>query len=173
MDNFRTLREYQEYLRSRMEAASGEGAADKVVLLGFLAGGKHYLVDGRDVVDVSHIAQLEPIPVSKKWVAGASNIKGTVYAVTDFSVLNGGPETKRGKFMTLPAEIMPGAALLIDGISSLFESHNLGEMTEINNNEHPWIVGTFEIGQVSYSMVDLMKLAKDARFSILQSGEAQ
>lgn len=173
IDNFGSLREYQEYLRQQMEAASSENNAERVLLLGFVSDGRNYLVDGRDIVDVHHLTQLEPIPIAKPWACGVANIKGTVHAITDFSILNGGSATKKGKFLTLTQDVMQGSALLIDGISSLFEFKNLGEMTPVNDENHPWIVGNFEIGQISYQLIDLVKLATDKRFSILQSGDAQ
>lgn len=174
MDDFSTLREYQEYLRNRMEAArKGEGV-EKVVLLGFVSGGKHYLVDGRDVVDVHQMTNLEPIPAAKPWAIGAANIKGSVYAVTDFSILAGGERTRRGKFMVVAPGIMAGSAILIEAISGLFDVKDVGELTPPTDAQVPaWVIGSYFINGHKNFVLDIAKLAIDHRFSKLQSGDTQ
>lgn len=176
MDEFRSLREYQEYLRNRMEAARAGEGGDKVILLGFNSGGKRYLVDGRDVLDVHQLTTIEPMPAAKAWAIGAANIKGSVHAVTDFSVLMGAERTKRGKFMVLSPDLLPGAAILIESISGLFDVRELGNASHpVEGVGHPeWIVGCYQIGQQPYFLIDMAKMAGDVRFSKLQqSGDSQ
>lgn len=171
MDDFKTLREYQIYLRDRMEAARLNSSIEKVILFGFVSGGRNFLIDGRDVLDVHQMSTLGPIPAAKPWAIGAANIKGSVMSVTDFSVLMGGERSKKGKFMVLTNEIMPGAAIMIESISGLFDQKEIGEMMPIKNAELPgWIVGVYQIGQ-QYFMVDSQKLIADDRFSKLQIGD--
>lgn len=173
MNDFSTLREYQEYLRHRMDAAKAAGIADKIVLLGFTSGGKQYLIDGRDVVEVYQRTTLEPIPLAKPWAVGAANIKGSVYAVTDFSLLLGGERTKRGKFLVISPEIIQGSAIIIESISGLFDLKDLGDFIPKNDSQSfDWVVGSYYNGQQFY-LLDAHKLAQDTRFSKLQSGESQ
>lgn len=171
-EQHQTLRQYQEYLRERMDAARSEDASEKIMLLGFLSGGRHYLIDSRDVDEVHQISTLEPIPLGKPWAIGAANIKGSVHAITDFSVLMGGERTKRGKFMVLTEDIMPGAALFIEAIAGLFDIDVVGDLSLTREAGMPdWIAGNYEIGQ-RYFLVDASKLSVDASFSKLQSGES-
>lgn len=176
MDDFLTLRAYQEYLRDRMEAARANSGVEQIVLFGFTSAGRHFLVDGRDVVDVHQISQLQPIPMAKPWAVGAANIKGSVLAVTDFSILLGGERTKKGKFMVLVPEVTEGAAILIESIAGLYELKDVGELSPLSLTEDSgmpsWISGSYHIGQRHY-MVDTMKMAQDVRFSKLQSGDSQ
>lgn len=173
-EKHQTLRQYQEYLLQRMQAARGEGGAEKIVMLGFLSGGRHYLIDGRDVEDVHQLSTLEPIPVAKPWAVGAANIKGTVHAITDFSILMGGERTKRGKFMVLTQDIMAGSAINIEAISGLYDLNEIGELSPGREAAMPdWISGHYPIGGNRYFLVDALKLAVDVRFSKLQSGESQ
>lgn len=173
MDDFKTLRDYQVHVRERMEAARGEADMEHVVFLGFVSGGRNFLIDGRDVIDVHQLSTLEPIPGSKPWVAGAANIKGSVCAVTDFSLLLGGAATKKGKFMVLSNEIIPGAAILIDSISGIFDEKDIGELGSSAGADLPeWVIGTHHVG-TQFFLVDAVKLANDSRFSKLQSGESQ
>ena len=170
---YQTLREYQDDLLARMEAAHKEGAAEKIMMLGFVSGGRHYLIDGRDVVELHQPSTLEPIPVAKPWAVGAANIKGTVHAITDFSILMGGERTKRGKFLVLAPEIMAGSAINIDTISGLYDLKEIGELNPGKEDAMPqWISGHYALGQ-TYFLVDTAKLVVDTRFSNLQSGESQ
>lgn len=173
MNDHQSLRDYQEYLRNRMEEARKGDGVEKAVFLGFVSGGRHFLVDGRDVDDVHDATTTVPIPLAKPWAVGAANVKGTVYAVTDFSVLMGGGATRKGKFMVLAPGVMPGAAILIDRISGLFDPSEIEKMSPTTNPDMPgWIVGEYYLGQ-EYLMTDFLKLAADVRFSKLQSGETQ
>lgn len=168
-----TLRQYQDYLRERMEAARGEDSSEKIMLLGFLSGGRQYLIDSRDVMEVNQVSELEPIPLGKPWAVGAANIKGSVHAIIDFSVLMGGERTKRGKFLVLTDEIMPLAAIYIEAIAGLFPIDVVGDLSLKKEVGMPdWIAGNYHLGQ-RYFLVDASKLAVDASFSKLQSGESQ
>lgn len=174
MDDFKTLKDYQLHVRDRMEAARGEADQENIVFLGFVSGGRNLLIDGRDVIDVHQLSVLEPIPSSKPWVSGAANIKGSVCAVTDFSILLGGEVTKKGKFMVLSNEIIPGAAILIDSISGIFNEKDLGQATPLDDRNLPeWIIGMHHLSATNFFLVDAVKLANDSRFSKLQSGESQ
>lgn len=168
-----SLREFQESLRQRMDAARDENASEKVVMLGFSAGGRQYLVDGRDVIDVHQTTVIEPIPIAKPWAIGAANIQGSVHTITDFAVLMGGDRIKKGKFLTISPHIMEGAAFLIDGTSGLFDPKDVGELSLAREAGMPeWISGFYQMGQ-RYFLVDAKKLASDQRFSKLQNGESQ
>lgn len=173
MDDFKTLRDYQLYLRDRMEAARGDAQTENIVFLGFVAGGKNYMIDGRDISDIHQPSTLQPIPGSKPWVAGAANISGEVCAVTDFSVLLGGERIRKGKFMVLSSQLIPGAAILIDGISGIFEEKDIGQISLNTESGLPdWLVGSHVI-DTTFTLVDAAKLANDPRFSKLQSGDSQ
>lgn len=174
-----SLREYQENLRSRMDAVKSQDASSKVVLLGFLSGDKHYLIDGTDVVDVHHVTPMEPIPLAKPWAIGVANIKGSVYSITDFSALIDSLPSKRnvgslqrGKYLILSQDIISGAALYIDSLTGLFDLNDVGELnTGVEAGMPEWIDGHHLVGH-RYFLVDAAKLAVDTRFSKLQSGES-
>ena len=172
MDNFHSLREYQEYLRDRMKAARLAENSDKLIYLGFVSGGRHFLINGKKVLNVHQISQLQPIPVAKPWAIGAANIKGSVFAVTDLSLLLGGEATKKGKFLVISPKIITGSAILIESISGLFESKSLGENQPHNDLNLPnWVDGCHQLDQ-KYHLINVDILAQDQRFSKLQNGGA-
>lgn len=168
-----SLKEYQDEILKKMELSRQANVTDLVLYFGFFSSGKNFLIDGRHVMEMTTASKLEPIPIAKPWAVGAANIKGSVFSVTDFSMLVGGEKTKRGKFIVLNDEVMPGSALLIGGLSGLFEKESIGsavkdpEMSGLPN----WIVGCHLLNNEKHYMINGEKLAIDARFSKLQSGE--
>ncbi len=170
-----SLREYQDTILRKMEIARTSDAGQVQLLFGFRAGERNYIIGGKDVTELASPSVLEPIPVSKPWVAGAANIKGSVYNVTDFSLLMGSEPVKRGKFVVLSQDIMVGSALLVDALTGLYEMENIGLAVEDVGMKDmpPWITACYEIAGDRHYMVDAVVLSADPRFSKLQSGETQ
>jgi twitching motility protein PilI len=168
-----SLRAYQDEVLKKMEEARLKAVSGSVLYFGFFAGNKHFMVDGNHVIELAPMSVLEPIPIAKPWAVGAANIKGSVYAVTDFSMLTGGERLKRGKFVVLSDGLMPGAALLIEGLSGLFRKEDIGPLGPVTGMQSPpdWISGTCMIGQQHFYMIDAPKLSADPRFSKLQLGD--
>lgn len=168
-----SLRDYQDIILKKMDAARMSDVGQMDLLFGFRAANKNFLISGKDVSKLSTPSVLEPIPVSKPWAVGAANIKGSVYSVTDFSVLIGGNFIVRGKFLILESEVMPGSALLIESLTGLFEQKNIGEpINDASMKEMPrWILSCHNIADDRHYLVDAALMAADDRFSKLQSGE--
>lgn len=84
-----SLREFQEYLAQRLAvAARGDGSA---ALLGVQFGSDNWLLelgDSGEVVPLHH--PLTPVPTTRPWFSGLANIRGALYAVSDFSAFCGG-----------------------------------------------------------------------------------
>jgi twitching motility protein PilI len=168
-----SLKEYQDEIISKMEFARQNRVSDLILYFGFVSGGRNFLIDGRNVIEMTTASRLQPIPISKPWAIGAANIKGSVYCVTDFSILFGGEKTKRGKFIVLNDEIISGSALMIESLSGLFEKDSLSVVfDDPEMKEFPsWISGCYRVNNEKHYMINGEKLATDARFSKLQSGE--
>lgn len=98
-----SLRDFQAYLATRLsDAAQGRGASS---WLGVEAGGESWLVDLSDGGEIVQAAELAPVPLTRPWFVGIANIRGNLYAVTDFSVFRGGA----------PIALNAGARLLLVG----------------------------------------------------------
>jgi chemotaxis signal transduction protein len=165
-----TLREFQEALQAKMDAARSGEYSETAMYFGVAAGGVNFLLHGADIQGVYSSSHLDPIPASKPWVAGAANIKGTVHAVTDLAVLLGRPRTQRGMFLVVNSQTLSGAALMIDSLTGLHAEERAGE--EINerlDGAHPeWVGACYLIDGRKFFMLDVAKLAADDRFAKLQ-----
>ena len=86
----------------------------------------------------------------------------------------GGEPVKRGKFVLLSQEVMPGSVLLIEGLTGLFQ---LKDMDPVTNDPRmksmpSWIASSHEIAGERHYLIDAVAMAADPRFSKLQqSGE--
>lgn len=109
-----SLRDFQTYLADRLTtAAQGRGASS---WLGIEAGNEAWLVDLSDGGEIVQSPQLARVPLTHLWFAGIANIRGNLYAVTDFSVFRGGPPTAQNansRLLLVGAKHGSNAALLV------------------------------------------------------------
>lgn len=168
-----SLQAYQDKILEKMEEARMSDSGQIELLFGFRSADKNFLIGGKNISQLATPSVLEPIPVSKTWAVGAANIKGSVYSITDFSLLMGGKPTKKGKFMVLGQDIMVGSAILIESLTGLYELKNIGVAIEdpLVNDMAVWITASYEIAGERHYMVDAALLSADTKFSKLQSGD--
>ena len=115
-----SLRDFQEYLATRLsQAAKGKGAAS---WLGIEAGGEAWLVDLSDGGEIVQASQMTPVPLTRPWFVGISNIRGNLYAVSDFSVFRGGQPTAQNansRLLLIGSRYGTNAALLVSRMLGL------------------------------------------------------
>ena len=110
-----SLRDFQEYLSGRLTgAARGRGAPS---WLGLQAGDENWLVDLSDSGEIVQALKLTPVPLTRPWFAGIANIRGSLYAVADFSVFCGGtptPQNSNTRLLLVGSKYAANAALLVN-----------------------------------------------------------
>lgn len=115
-----SLREFQKHLAERLiSAAAGRNAAS---LLGVRAGEENWLVDLSESGEIVQAPRLTPVPLTKPWFAGLANIRGSLHAVTDFSVFRGGaptPQNNNTRLLLVGSKYGANAALLVNGMLGL------------------------------------------------------
>lgn len=120
-----SLREFQEYLADRLtSAARGQGAAS---LLGIRVGSEDWLVDLADSGEIVQMPKLTHVPLTRGSFAGIANIRGNLYAVTDFSVFRGGeptPQNADSRLLLVGAKYGSNAALLVARMLGLKNSED-------------------------------------------------
>ena len=78
------LREYQEQLLERMQAAkSGSGAP--IQQLGMQIGGARYLLDLLEAGEIVSPVPLARVPLTVPWYLGLANVRGTLVGVIDLA----------------------------------------------------------------------------------------
>jgi twitching motility protein PilI len=77
------LRDFQEALAQRLRQASE--TPQRQSRLAVQVGERGYLLDLDDVSEVSPVGAVTPVPLTKTWFLGVTNVRGTLYAVSDFA----------------------------------------------------------------------------------------
>ncbi|HLS87921.1 MAG TPA: chemotaxis protein CheW [Burkholderiales bacterium] len=109
-----SLRDYQLDLAERLRAAASTRIAS---LLALQAGAEGWLVDLTEAGEVIPVPAITPVPLTKAWFKGMTNIRGNLYSVVDFSAFLGGAPTVPGeqsRLLLLGERFRLGSALLVD-----------------------------------------------------------
>lgn len=136
-----SLRDFQAYLAGRLsEAAAGMRGA---TWLGFETNKKRWLVDLTDsgeVVQMTNDTVILPVPLTLPWFLGLTNIRGNLYAVSDFSVLSGGapvPRVSQARLLLVGARYGNNTALLVNRLLGLKNPEDF-KLKQENQNEAAW-----------------------------------
>lgn len=109
-----SLREFQQYLAGRLtSAARGQRGSS---LLGIRVGDEDWLLDLADSGEIVQMPKLAPVPLTSKAFSGLANIRGNLYAVTDFSAFRGGdptPHNANSRLLLIGTKYGSNAALLV------------------------------------------------------------
>jgi len=119
------LREFQAHLATRLAGASEQSAAG---LLGIQAGSDFWLVDLSDSGEIVPLTPLTSVPLTKQWFAGIANIRGNLYAVSDFSAFQGKestPQNTSSRLLLVGTRHGNNAALLVTRMLGLRNADDL------------------------------------------------
>lgn len=115
-----SLREFQEYLAGRLAgAARGQGNSS---WLGVRAGDENWLLDLADSGEIIQLPRLLPVPLTRPAFIGLANIRGNLYAITDFSLFRGGeptPHNTSARLLLIGTKHGSNAALLVSRMLGL------------------------------------------------------
>lgn len=114
------LREFQTNLSRQLQAATTRETAFS--RLGFRVGNDNWLVVLEHAEEVIPVPTIIPVPGTQRWFRGMANIRGNLFAVTDFSdFLNGTPtiDTSACRLVIAHHQFNVNAALLVSGTLGL------------------------------------------------------
>ena len=77
------LRDFQEGLAKRLRQAAE--LPQRQSRLAVLVGDRGYLLNLDDVSEVSPVADVASAPLTQPWFLGVTNVRGTLYSVSDFA----------------------------------------------------------------------------------------
>jgi twitching motility protein PilI len=85
-----SLREFQQNVLNRLQQR--EAAGGHASTLGIQVGKDYWLVEMGDISEVLPPPPLTPVPLTKSWYRGVSNIRGNLYSISDLAAYLGQPE---------------------------------------------------------------------------------
>jgi twitching motility protein PilI len=152
------LRQYQEQLLERMQAARTSNGA-RAHQLGVEIGGARYLLDLVHAGEIVAVPALAAVPLTQPWYLGLANIRGTLVGVIDLARYlddDAAPASVAGAARVItfaPALAFPGA-LLVGRVLGLRHAADMtpqdGVLRDADGND--------------WTPLDLAALAGDARF---------
>lgn len=100
MAHKQSLRDFQTQLAEKLKAAqAATGPSSK---LGFIAGGRHWVVGLDQINEVVTAAELIAVPWAKPWFSGVASVRGALFGCTDL-----------GAFLQLGDPLPPGETHLL------------------------------------------------------------
>lgn len=125
MANREALRELQNRLASRLQAARTEGV--QAGWLAVEAGGRKYLFPLSQAGEIFPYTHTQPVPYTQGWFMGVANLRGGLFGVVDLaSFVSGQPPAQRtdaaraeSRLIALNALLEINCALLVDRLAGL------------------------------------------------------
>jgi twitching motility protein PilI len=109
-----SLGDYQRRLLERIRCKDASNASSSH--LAFEVGEEHWVVPLTEVTEVVPVPKLARVPLAADWLVGMANIRGNLYAVTDFAAFLGGTptaSTPQTRLILLHTRYHSHAALLV------------------------------------------------------------
>ena len=137
------LREFQTNLSRQLQAATTRETAFS--RLGFQVGKGNWLVALDQAEEVIPVPAIIPVPGTQRWFRGMANIRGNLFAVTDFSDFLTGtptPDTSSCRLVIAHHQFSVNAALLVNrtlGLKNASVFHSLETAPE-----RPWIARKYK-----------------------------
>jgi len=115
-----SLREFQAGLADRLREAQTQTASTS--LLGVQAGSGNWLVSLEDSGEVIPVPVVSPVPLTKSWFCGLTNIRGNLFSVVDFAAFQGEestPRTNDSRLLLVGERFNVNSALLVNRMLGL------------------------------------------------------
>jgi twitching motility protein PilI len=160
-----SLREFQRNVAERLrDLTAKKTVASK---LGFQVGNENWLVTLADVSEVIPVPNFFPVPQTKAWFRGVSNVRGKLYSTIDFSAFQGGATVGVGterRVILIHEKLVEGSGLLVSRMLGL---RNPETFTPEGGQDpaRPWIKARYrDPSQVVWLELDLDRLSRDPAF---------
>lgn len=158
------LREFQTNLSRQLQAATTRETVFS--RLGFQVGNGNWLVALDHAEEVIPVPTIIPVPGTQRWFRGMANIRGNLFAVTDFSDFLHGtptPDNSSCRLVIAHHQFNVNSALLVSRTLGL---KNASAYQDLNiQPEQPWIARKYrDADQDEWRDLDFLALLNNAEF---------
>jgi twitching motility protein PilI len=136
-----SLRDYQRELAERLKSAEAGRFSSK---LGLQVGFESWLVDLQEASEMIPVPPVTPVPLTKPWFRGMSNIRGNLYTVIDFPAFVGGApcgQSEQSRLLLVGERFRMAAALLVERSLGL---RNPEQLRRLPGDPGPWARAAYE-----------------------------
>lgn len=116
------LREFQEAILAKLKDAANHVGTESSSRLGVVVGSKRFLINLSEVKEVLPVPPILPVPLTKSWFLGTTNVRGNLYNVSDLAQFLEMPPTAKSvnnRILILSTDSTTQVALLVDGLAGL------------------------------------------------------
>jgi twitching motility protein PilI len=170
MANRQALRELQERLAGRLQAARAQGASAS--WLAVEAGGSRYVVPLGHAGEIFPFAAAQPVPYTQGWFLGVANLRGGLYGVVDLAsfVTGAAPKARselglnESRLLTLNPTTEFNCALLIDKLAGLKNEESFVRTEMVGDDQSAMARKLIDSQGLDWLELDLVKLAAETKF---------
>jgi twitching motility protein PilI len=159
------LREFQTALSQQLQAAASRDNAGS--RLGFRVGDANWLVNLQDTEEVVPLPPIVKVPGTRRWFRGVANIRGNLYAVSDFADFMGlGVTAEHGdcRLLIPHHEFGVNAALIVRSTLGL-RNISRYQPSEDRGGGFPWVARQYvDVTGATWSDMDFGQLLGNPDF---------
>lgn len=163
------LREFQTTLSQQLQAAATRDNTGS--RLGFRVGDVNWLVSLSDTEEVIPVPPIVKVPGSRRWFRGVANIRGNLYAVSDFADFMGQgitPDHDSCRLLIPHHDFGVNAALLVRNTLGLKNINRYQPLSE--NAAFPWITRQYtDDAGGNWCDMDFGQLLGNAEFLMVEA----
>ncbi len=159
-----TLREFQTRLADRLRGAQAKSSAES--RLGFIAGGRRWLVSLDQVNEVVSVPEVAEAPWSKPWFLGVASVRGLLYGCTDLAVYLGLADSiSKGdaRLLLVHPRFGVNAALRVERTVGLRMTPEMISRPP-GIEDSPWIKAVWQAPDGDWTELDVEKMVKSPAF---------
>ena len=163
------LRDFSSQLAERLKAAPA--AAGASMRLAVRIGNRAFLVEMAAAGEIVPLGDVAPVPWTKPWYRGLTNVRGRLVGVIDLAQFSGGAPLgpEQGQQLLVIGEALKSSAALV--ITRAFGLRNLKELErldDLNDGSRPWELARYRDGDGTLlTEIDLVRLVSFERFSAI------
>lgn len=163
------LRDFSSQLAERLKAAPAAAAA--TLRLAVRIGAKAYLVEMASAGEIVPLGDVAPVPWTKPWYRGLTNVRGRLVGVIDLMHFSGAPPmtAEQGQQLLVIGEALKASAALV--ITRAFGLRNLKELERletVDDGSRPWELARYrDKDGTILTELDLGRLVSFERFGAI------
>jgi twitching motility protein PilI len=162
------LRDYQAHLVDRMRAARS-GAGSHVNQLAVVIGGSRFLLNLKQAGEIMTIAPIMPVPLTRDWFLGLSNVRGNLIGIIDLALFQGqGPTTidKDSRIVAFAPALGFNCGLLVSRVLGLRSSVDMTLKNQpVPADNASWLARQYVDREAQdWTELDLSLITQDSRF---------
>jgi twitching motility protein PilI len=159
-----SLRDFQTRLADRLRAAQAKSTGDS--RLGFIAGGRQWLVSLDQVNEVVSLPEMAQTPWSKPWFLGVASVRGLLYGCTDLAIYLGiadGLGKGESRYLLVHPRFGVNAALRVERTVGLRMIPDMSRLPD-NPEAAPWVKSVWRSADGEWTELDVEKMVSAPAF---------